>query len=61
MCIFALDIYDWKDLGRTGVLPARGCAGFYMTPGLSVPANASRAVASPIIIPTGDRLDPFAL
>jgi len=23
LCIFALDIYDWKDLGRTRVQPAR--------------------------------------
>jgi hypothetical protein len=60
MCIFALDIYDWKDLGRTGMLPARGCAGFYMTPTLTAPAGASRAVASPIVIPSSDRLDPFA-
>jgi hypothetical protein len=60
MCIFALDIYDWKDLGRTGVLPARGCAGFYVTPTQTVPANATRAVASSIIIPASDRLDAFA-
>jgi hypothetical protein len=59
MCIFALDIYDWKDLGRTGVLPARGCAGFYVTPARTIPANATQAVASSIIIP-GDRLDAFA-
>lgn len=60
MCIFALDIYDWKDLGRTGVLPTRGCAGFYITPTQTVPASATKAVQSSIIIPTGDRLDAFA-
>jgi hypothetical protein len=60
MCIFALDIYDWKDLGRTGVLPARGCAGFYVTPARTAPANATRAVASSIIIPGSDGLDAFA-
>jgi hypothetical protein len=60
MCIFALDIYDWKDLGRTGALPARGCAGFYLTPTRSVPANATKALASAIIVPTSDRLDAFA-
>jgi hypothetical protein len=60
MCIFALDIYDWKDLGRTGILPARGCAGFYVTPARTVPASATRAVASSIIIPGSDRLDAFA-
>jgi len=60
MCMFALDIYDWKDLGRTGVLPARGCAGYYVTPTGSAPAGATRAVKSSIIIPTTDRLDAFA-
>jgi hypothetical protein len=59
-CDFALDIYDWKDLGRTSVLPARGCAGFYITPTHAVPANATRAAASSIIIPGSDRLDAFA-
>jgi hypothetical protein len=60
MCIFALDIYDWKDLGRTPGLPARGCAGFYITPTQTVPANATKAVKSSIIIPSSDRLDAFA-
>jgi hypothetical protein len=60
MCFFALDVYDWKDLGRTDVLPARGCAGFYVTPAPSVPANATIGVKSSIIIPIRDRLDPFS-
>jgi len=60
LCIFALDIYDWKDLGRTRGLPARGCAGFYITPAQTVPATATKAVKSSIIIPTSDRLDAFA-
>jgi hypothetical protein len=60
MCIFALDIYDWKDLGRTAGLPARGCAGFYITPAQTVPANARKAVKSSIIVPNSDRLDAFA-
>jgi hypothetical protein len=60
MCVFALDIYDWKDLGRTRVLPARGCAGFYITPTQSVPASATKAVKSSIIVPTSDQFDAFA-
>jgi hypothetical protein len=59
MCIFALDIYDWKDLGRTGILPARGCAGFYLAPSGGVPANATKAISSAIIIPASDPLDAF--
>lgn len=26
-CMFALDIYGWKELGNTGLYPSRGCAG----------------------------------
>ena len=59
LCIFALDIYDWKDLGRTPMLPARGCAGFYTLPSKDVPANATKDTASSIIIPAVDLLDPF--
>src|SRR5262245_26323234 len=38
----------------------RGCAGFYMTPVRTVPASASKAVTSSIIVPTSYRLDAFA-
>jgi len=47
-------------LGRSPGLPARGCAGFYLMPAQTIPANAARAVTSSIIIPTSDRLDAFA-
>ena len=59
MCIFVLDIYDWKDLGRTGVLPARGCAGFYVKPTGTAPASSTRGMPCSIIIPSSDRLDAF--
>lgn len=59
MCIFALDIYDWKDLGRTPGHPARGCAGCYVTMSREVPAKAARAKQSPIKVPNSDPLDPF--
>src|SRR5262249_736187 len=60
LCIFALDIYDWKDLGRTPLGPGRGCAGFYVKPSGSVPVAATKAVKSSIIISTSDRFDAFA-
>lgn len=60
MCVFAMDIYDWKDLGRTPGVPARGCAGFYIMPAQTVPAIAAKAIKSSIIIPNSDRLDAFA-
>ncbi len=60
LCFFALDIYDWKDLGRSYVQPARGCAGVYITPAGTVPAGATKGVKSSIIIPVSDPLDAFA-
>ena len=60
LCIFALDIYDWKDLGDTGQFPARGCAGFYTLPLGGVPVDATRGTGSSLIIPMKDPLDPFA-
>jgi hypothetical protein len=57
LCIFALNIYDWKDLGETGVEPSRGCAGAYTL--AATPPNATRAVDSAIILPNFEPLDPF--
>jgi hypothetical protein len=60
-CMFALDIYDWKDLGsHTKEIPARGCAGQYMLVDRSVPVGAARdnAIANPT--PNQDTLDAFA-
>jgi hypothetical protein len=60
LCIYALDIYDWKDLGRIEHAPARGCAGFYTLPTEAAPINATTGTLSPIIIPMIDPLDPFS-
>lgn len=59
LCIFAVDIYEWKDLGNTKVQSPRGCAGFYSLPNGTVPPNATKGVTSSIIVPNIDRLDPF--
>ncbi len=59
LCIFGLDIYDWKDLGRTHMSPARGCAGYYVLTSGGVPQNATAGVASTIVVPNRDPLDPF--
>lgn len=59
ICIFAIDLYDWRDLGRVGHQPARGCAGFYMLQDGRVPDLATRGRTSSIIIPNLDALDPF--
>lgn len=61
LCCFALDIYDWKDLGsHTDEIPARGCAGIYIQPDRIAPTDAARARESLIVFPNLDRLDPFA-
>lgn len=59
MCFFGLDIYDWQDLGDAGIQPRRGCAGCYMLPAAGYPLSASRAIATPIIVPNLHPLDPF--
>jgi hypothetical protein len=60
MCFFALDVYDWKDLGRTRLEPARGCAGAYVLPTGTVPAGAARGAVYAVQVPNYDTLDPFA-
>lgn len=60
LCCFALDIYNWKDLGsHTADIPARGCAGLYSLADGSAPADATLNRESAIIIPNIDKLDPF--
>jgi hypothetical protein len=61
LCMFALDIYDWKDLGsHTREIPARGCAGIYQLPDRSVPESASRDAVTRIAVTNLDTLDAFA-
>lgn len=59
MCIFALDLYGWKELGEPRRLRSRGCAGFYVLASGAAPESAARGVRSPIIVPNLDLLDPF--
>jgi hypothetical protein len=60
MCFFALNLYDWKDLGKTKVQPARGCAGCYVLSSGAVLSIAARAASYNIIAPNYDSFDPFA-
>jgi hypothetical protein len=60
LCMFALDIYDWKDLGSsTPAIPARGCAGIYWIKGTAAPAGASQNRDSEIAITNDDEFDAF--
>lgn len=61
LCIFAIDIYGWKDLGNSVVQAARGCAGFYTLPDRSPPPTATKGATSSILVPNFDPLDPFGL
>lgn len=58
-CMFALDIYGWKELGDTGHYPARGCAGVYVG-GTTPPAHASTAIDNTQVILNTFPFDPFA-
>jgi hypothetical protein len=60
-CFFALDIYDWKDLGsHSAEIPARGCVGIYMLPDRATPPGAALDSDSRIAVTNMDRFDAFA-
>jgi hypothetical protein len=61
MCFFALDVYDWKDLGRVRDQDPRGCAGFYVLPSGLAPSSATLGISERNVSPNLDTLDPFAL
>lgn len=60
ICIWALDVYDWKSLGDTLHFEPRGCVGSYWPEDGRVPAAATLATRLHIDVPTGNALDPFA-
>jgi hypothetical protein len=60
-CVFALNLYNWKDLGDIKNFPARGCAGMYRLPNGLAPLNASLATKSDLHIENIDTADPFSL
>jgi hypothetical protein len=59
MCIFAVNLYDWKDLGDVNNFDARGCAGSYCVPEGSRPSLATTATKLQLEIRNLDPLDPF--
>lgn len=59
MCVFAIDLYAWKDLGDVHNFVGRGCAGSYILPDGVAPLCATRGVQTPIVIPNSEPLDPF--
>jgi hypothetical protein len=57
-CVFALNIYYWKELGADDG-SQRGCAGHYELIGSNPPANASIEKTTPLILPNLMPDDPF--
>lgn len=57
VCIFALRIYDWEELGDRAIASKRGCVGWY--PGVP-PALATKGTRLHIAIPNFEPLDPFS-
>jgi hypothetical protein len=60
MCVFALNICDWKKLGNSKDFAPRGCVGFYF-PENGCPNKAAKGTTMEIPILNHDRLDPFAI
>ncbi len=58
VCIFALRLYDWENLGDTRNAPRRGCVGYY-SPAEGKPESATAGTSLVLPPPGGDRLDPF--
>ena len=60
LCIFALDLYGWVDLGdaRFG---ARGCTGTYLLDSGQPPRAATRATRLEAPVPNSSPFDPFGI
>ncbi len=60
MCIFALKIYNWQELGDRESFPIRGCTGFY-SPRSGKPNGAVTGICRTLEMPllSGNPLDPF--
>jgi hypothetical protein len=59
LCIFALDLYDWRQLGDMHHAPARSCVGIY-TPS-TIPVNASRDTKLDFPFANSEPLNAFGL
>ena len=58
-CIFALNLYDWKDLGDVNNFQPRGCAGSYRLPSGTAPADAATSTQLKFMVENIDKADPF--
>jgi len=60
ICIWALNLYDWKNLGDTLHFEPRGCVGAYYPENGRIPSSATLATRLHVDVPTTNSLDPFA-
>ena len=60
ICVFALDLYEWANLGDMNNFAKRGCAGSYVMPSGTAPQGATVATDLRLTIPNYRPLDPFA-
>lgn len=58
-CVFALDLYGWKELGDVNNFQARGCAGLYRCPSGKAPTIACLATQLEFLQENIDGADPF--
>jgi hypothetical protein len=59
LCIYALNIYDWAELGDSASFERRGCVGAYRRPGGGVPRDATCGTRLLFDINNQAHLDPF--
>ena len=58
-CVYALDIYDWKDLGDIAHFKARSCVGCYRRPEKGAPRSATCSTRLQFPIDNLEELDAF--
>jgi hypothetical protein len=59
ICIFALDLYSWIDLGDIHNFAPRGCAGMYRSLLAPLPNNATKATRLDFLTTNAMPSDPF--
>lgn len=61
LCVFALDVYNWIDLGDVNNFHPRGCAGAYFSPLHGIPVAGAKATRLLFEVPNRHATDPFGM
>ena len=59
LCVFALNVYGWIEIGDTQNFTPRGCVGFYLFDQSEVPPNATSGTRIQARVQNRKPLDPF--